>query len=410
MRVKRIGALMTILLITFMLYACGNDATNIESVETFEPLDVAQFTNFDDLSLPSEVDVTLENDEIVTLRVSWDDARGRYANNQVGTYQLTGDLITSGDIVNREGVNVNVSVNVFAEDALNTLKASQSFEIFVELIEAAELEETFADREALTIFAPNDEAINNLLGTLDTTLNELKESDVLEPLLLYHVIDGVRSKSAIEGFTPLTLTTLQGEDIGFTTSNNRLALNGNVFVNDLEYTASNGVIIGTDNVLLPSEVLSEVASGFIPEDLMDILFDLIASGDIPIDLLPLPGSGDFEAGFTLFLPTENAILNLADELDLSLERLVETDMFIEIITYHVILDAFLLSELYERSPTTIETFQGEFLSFEIIDDTLKVNDLEITGSERLLEFGYIHMIDGILIPPSFSDDLEDELE
>jgi len=410
MRVKRIIGIVIALLITVMLYACGDDTSNIESVESFESMDVAQFTSFDELNLPSEVEVTLENDEVVSLRVSWDDARGRYASNQVGTYQLRGDLITSGDVINRDEVSVDINVNVYAEDALNTLKASQSFDLFVDLIETAQLEETFEESDALTIFAPSDAAINNLIDTLDISFNELKESDFLESLLLYHVTENARSKSSIEGFAPLTLSTLQGEDINFTVSNDRLTLNGNVFTNNMEYSASNGVIIGVDDVLLPSEVLNEVATGFIPEDLMDILFDLITSGDLPIDLIPLPGSGDFDDGFTLFLPTENALLNLADELDLSIESLVETDMFIEIITYHVILESYLLSELYELSPTTIETLQGETLSFEVINDTLNVNDLAITGSERLLEFGYIHMLDGVLIPPSFSDDLEDELD
>lgn len=407
---KNLRIIITLIAFVFVLTACESDTNNIHSVDAIDDLTVPQFTSFDDLDLPSSVIVELDNGEEKTLRVSWDQARGRYANDQIGQYDLTGDLITTGDLTNRDNLNVEITVEIYAEDVMETLKASGEYTLFIDAIIAADLDNTFKEHEALTVFAPTDEAFNNLLNTFELSESDLLEVEWLEQVILYHALENTRSKSALEGFSPMALTTLQGEDIQFASSSDRLTLNGNVFINNDEYRASNGVIIGVNNVLLPSDVLSSVATDLIPEDLMNLLFDLIASGDIPIDLLPLPSGGDFEIGFTLFAPSETALRTLAESLDISLETLVETDAFIEIITYHVILDSYLLSELYESSPIELETLQGENLTFTVDNDTLTVNGTAITASESLMDFGYVHMIDDILIPPSLIDNWPDVID
>lgn len=402
---KKIISAGMLVLLGLLLVACGEDTSNIERVHELEAISVPQFTSFDDLGLPENIDVTLSDGSQVSIPVAWDRARGRYVPNQVGTVTLTGDLITSGDITNRQELSVGLEVHVLAEDIMATLYASGRFNTLISLLESTGFDDALNEMPSLTLFAPNDDAFDAILDTLGLTKSALYDAPWIDDFLQYHVIaERQHTQSALEGFAPMSLPTLQGESIQFDQADPYLRLNGMVSMTGYELTTSQGMIHEIDAVLLPSAMLSEIGSEFLFDDLQALLFELILSGDIPLDLLPNFGSGDFtDIGLTIFAPSEEALRTLADEMDLSLETLLASETFIDVLLYHVVLDDYLASELYEQAPLDLTTVQGETLSVSIVEDALQIQGASITSSESLVMFGTMHMIDRVLIPPSLKD-------
>merc|ERR1719229_2069886 len=114
-------------------------------------------------------------------------------------------------------------------------------------VAAAGLAETVATAEALTIFAPTDEAFAAIPSDILTCLLEPDNVDTLTSILLYHVVGGtVLSTDLSDG----PVTTLQGESVTVDISESGVKINeSNVTAVDI--AASNGVVHKIDSVLLP---------------------------------------------------------------------------------------------------------------------------------------------------------------
>lgn len=109
---------------------------------------------------------------------------------------------------------------------------------------ATDLVETVNTTPNLTIFAPNNEAIQNI-GSALANLTTEQISDVLT----YHVVSGLGYSSGLENGTELT--TLNGESLTITIGD------GGIFVNNARVVASdvliaNGVVHVIDEVLNPT--------------------------------------------------------------------------------------------------------------------------------------------------------------
>src|SRR5699024_5791009 len=64
----------------------------VTSVETFEELDVPFGTELDKIELPETAEVTLSNNETVSIPVTWDQGNPSYDGNKADTYVFTGEL------------------------------------------------------------------------------------------------------------------------------------------------------------------------------------------------------------------------------------------------------------------------------------------------------------------------------
>ncbi len=409
---KKLYLVLTFVLLSFVLMACDNATLNIEEVKDLDAINVAQFTTFDELGLPETVEVTLSDGSETNVSVAWDRSRGRYVSDQVGAVTLTGDLITAGDVTNRQTLTASLEVTVVAEDMMETLSASGRFTTFLSIIEGTDFTQTIQDMDTLTLFAPTDAAFSEALDALDISMSELYDATWIQDVLAYHVIaERQHSLTALEGFAPMSLTTLQGEAIQFNQGNPHLRLNGLGNMTGYELTTSQGMIHEVDTVLLPATLLIDIGSDVLFDDLEALLLELILSGDIPLELIPDFGSGDFnDVGITIFAPSETALNDLASDLGVSLEALLDDDAFVDILFYHIVLESYLASELFEQAPFSISTLQGESISIEIVNDVLNINGATITRSESLMTFGTVHIIDQVLIPPSMEGQWPDQMD
>ena len=392
----------------WLLASCQDATKAIVSVEEPEPLHVTQFTSFDALELPEEVRVTLIDGDTLDVRVAWDGSRGRYASNRIDAYVLQGDLIVAGDVLNRDGLKATITVHVVAEDIIATLEAHGGFSRLLGALDATGLTQTVRESDGLTLFAPNDAAFSAFLDVLDIDETTLHDAAWLHDALLYHLLERAHTLSTLIGFTPMSLDSAQGEAIRFEAAEDRLRLNETAHSTGREYTAENGMIHEIDAVLVPVSVLAEIGIDLIPGRLTAVLFDLIASGDVPLDLLSGLFTGD-GGGVTLFLPDEAALNDLASTLDITLESLLASPVFLDVLLYHIVADAYLTSDLFSQAPFELDTLSGEALEITLSEQALQIGGAAILTSETLFDIGYVHVLDAVLIPPALRDSWPDVL-
>ncbi|KPP87970.1 fasciclin domain-containing protein [Erythrobacter sp. HL-111] len=135
-----------------------------------------------------------------------------------------------------------------------------SFTTLVAAINAAELGDTLSGDGPFTVFAPTDEAFGKLPeGTVETLTTD--ETDRLESILTYHVVEGLMDAAAVTeaieaaGEEGLELETVGGPTLTATLVEGQVMLTdaaGNMAtVTATDVEASNGVIHVIDTVLMP---------------------------------------------------------------------------------------------------------------------------------------------------------------
>jgi uncharacterized surface protein with fasciclin (FAS1) repeats len=123
-----------------------------------------------------------------------------------------------------------------------------NFTTLVAALEAAGLVETLSGEGEFTVFAPTDEAFAALPeGTVESLLED--PQGALTDILLYHVVEGIFLAEDVVELE--SATTLQGQDITITVTDDGVILNDTVMIVITDIMASNGVIHVIDAVLLP---------------------------------------------------------------------------------------------------------------------------------------------------------------
>jgi uncharacterized surface protein with fasciclin (FAS1) repeats len=147
----------------------------------------------------------------------------------------------------------------FPLDVVQVAEYAGNFTTLVAAIEAAGLTETLKGEGPYTVFAPTDDAFNELLGSLNISAEDLLASPLLSDILLYHVVAGSVDSEAVGAFVDVssvpTLLELNRIFV-FTGSDGGLYINnGNVQITQTDLVATNGVVHVIDSVLLPQSAV-----------------------------------------------------------------------------------------------------------------------------------------------------------
>jgi uncharacterized surface protein with fasciclin (FAS1) repeats len=138
------------------------------------------------------------------------------------------------------------------QDLLSTLEAQGNFTTLVSALRDTGLDEALASGETFTIFAPTDEAFQQLPAG---TLEGLSPEQLVE-VLRYHILVGaVPSQDAV---ALDAAPTVQGGELDLTTADGQLMVN-DATVTEADIQASNGVIHVIDAVLMPEAEMDESA-------------------------------------------------------------------------------------------------------------------------------------------------------
>lgn len=158
----------------------------------------------------------------------------------------------------KESMGTEMSVDEASAEVGNIVEvasASESFSTLAAAVEAAGLTDKLSDSEAsLTVFAPTDEAFSQLPeGALEYLLQP-ENQEVLQQVLAYHVLpEAVESSEISSG----EVESLDGGLITEVSEEGVTVNNASVTAADIP--ASNGVIHGINQVLLPGDLQSTLA-------------------------------------------------------------------------------------------------------------------------------------------------------
>lgn len=313
--------------------------------------------------------------------------------------KINGASVTAADLKAVNGVAhvvdavllpsyIAYSVGTIAE----VVQFNNDFTILNAALRKAELLETVAVTDNLTVFAPDNAGF---VAAGITSLDGLEKED-LTPILTYHVLGAVVKAADLpaDGMA----TTLNGEKIylGYLL-NQRVLINGLTEIKAVDIEKSNGVIHVIDRTLVPPapnvvEIALALADmGEASE--FTVLTSLLASdeyADITQALI------DAE-NVTVFAPTDAAFGEIADVIQTLTEDQIST-----ILTYHAAgarVFSYNLVEGQEIIMLNGQTLKVESILGDLIilrdktDDLADVIEVNLHGSN-----GVIHAVDKVLLP------------
>ena len=118
----------------------------------------------------------------------------------------------------------------------------------VECVKAAQLVDALQAEGPYTVFAPKNQAFEQIpKKTREKLMNE--KQDQLAGILKYHVVKGSYTSDQLPG---KTLTTLQGQKLKFSKQGSYLMINGKYAVENGDIKATNGTVHIINGVMQPS--------------------------------------------------------------------------------------------------------------------------------------------------------------
>tara|TARA_R110000850_G_scaffold241496_1_gene366114 strand:+ start:35171 stop:37009 length:1839 start_codon:yes stop_codon:yes gene_type:complete len=283
--------------------------------------------------------------------------------------------------------------------------SNEDYSSLAAALDAAGLTATLDGETEYTVFAPNNAAFSAFLS--DNGFANLSDVpvDVLNKLLLNHVVAGVNTSSNLStGYiTSLSVGDSSPENLSlFVNTSSGVVVNGTSTVTQADILTDNGVIHAVNSVIGIPDVTTQALAN--PE--FSILVDaLIAASDSNINYVELL-SGSANAPFTVFAPTNSAFSGLLATLGLSSLDDIPQDLLQLVLNYHVIAGANVRAEDLVDG-LTATTFQGEDLTIDltsgaqIIDATGAPSNIIVTNVQT--NNGVVHAIDKVLLPQEAID-------
>lgn len=273
---------------------------------------------------------------------------------------------------------------------------AQGFNALLAAATKAGVAGTLADPNAqLTVFAPTDQAFNELAGQLGfanaTAMVDALPASALQSILTYHVLASKKLAADLAAGGPTQTTAYVYANMPTTlafdfTSGIKItdAALTTATVVTADVVASNGVIHAVNKVLIPPGVLNIVQMAQV-----NPLFSSLVTAVVAADLqATLSGAGPF----TVFAPTNAAFAAAPQNLT--------TGQLRTVLTYHVLGSQVLSTQIPFGVP--VPTVAGQSIRFApgtppSINDTTAV-PAKIVAVDVRASNGVIHVIDKVLIP------------
>lgn len=269
------------------------------------------------------------------------------------------------------------------KNIVQTASENDDFTILVQALTVANLDTILSNEsKVFSVFAPTDEAFDNLDDTYLTNLIE-NDTENLTNILKYHVLSGeVMADDLSDG---MRTETMQGKFIDISIEDESVYIN-EAMVTTTDIECSNGVIHVIDTVLRPKNNIVETASEF---NDFTLLVDAVVAAGLDSTL------GDESMQYTVFAPTDEAF----NELNTTyLNNLLNNDTtnLTKILTYHVVPGVVYSTNLSDNM--TIETVEGSEITIQIMNQSMYVDNAMITLADIECSNGIIHVIGKVITP------------
>lgn len=266
-------------------------------------------------------------------------------------------------------------------------------------LEVAGLKNTLDGSTNYTVFAPNNAAFNEFLSANGFANLDAVPAEVLTQVLLNHVLEGeIRAADLSTGYVNSSSTlSPNGDNLSmYINIGDNVVINGESTVTTANVEVDNGVIHAVDAVIgLPDITTFALA---------DPNFEILVAALTREDDYPFVGilqtQGD-PAPFTVFAPTNEAFVDLLEELQVESLNDISSDVLASVLSYHVVAGANVRSEditdgqvvtTFETGEFTINTENGVVITDENLRETNVIaTDVQATN-------GVIHVVDQVLLP------------
>ena len=195
-------------------------------------------------------------------------------------------MVTIADLTAGNGVVHAINAVILPNETVVDVAIDNDFSTLTAAVITAELLPALTNPLAsFTVFAPTNEAFDDLAAALGTDLDGLLALPNLADVLLYHVVDGVvLSTDLVNG----SVTTLNGQDVVVDLTSGVMINTATVILADV--LADNGVVHVIDEVLIPSttvgvDEIESLSVDVYPNPSSD--FIVIRSNDGDIDQVSL---------------------------------------------------------------------------------------------------------------------------
>ncbi|WPP53452.1 fasciclin domain-containing protein [Catalinimonas niigatensis] len=153
------------------------------------------------------------------------------------------------------GINRQLTIDVGYMTVVDAATSSDDLSILVEALGTADLVETLSDENAdYTVFAPTNQAFEDLLTVLGITQEDLLAREDLADILLYHVVDGSVASGELENGDIIETQHPDGLSVAVRIDDNTVMING-ATVTTADIETGNGIVHVINQVLLPQTVI-----------------------------------------------------------------------------------------------------------------------------------------------------------
>lgn len=292
--------------------------------------------------------------------------------------------VAAADISADNGIVHVLESVVLPNETVVDVALDNGFSTLATAVITAELLPVLTDPFAeYTVFAPTNDAFDNLATALGTDIAGLLALPNLTDILTYHVLDGEVAAADINN----------GDIVAPFSTTNSLKLTktstGDVFVNQAQVTAAdiasdNGIVHVLDAVVLPIETVVDVA--------LDNGFSSLATAVVTAELLP--ALTDPLAEYTVFAPTNEAFDNLATALGTDIAGLLALENLSTVLLHHVVSGTVLSTDLVAG---TVPTLSGLDVEVDLTNGVM-INSSNVTLADVTADNGVVHVVDRVIMP------------
>ncbi|MDB3906113.1 fasciclin domain-containing protein [Crocinitomicaceae bacterium] len=239
---------------------------------------------------------------------------------------------------------------------------------------------------SLTVWAPDNQAFDDLATALGTDINGLLALPNLADILTYHVLGTTNNAASLSNGqieTPLNAA----NTIKITVTGTGDVFANHAQVNAADLPADNGVVHSIDAVILADETVADIAidNGF------STLVTAVATAEL------LPAVTDPFATLTVFAPDNTAFDNLATALGVTLNDILALPNLQDILLYHV-LGAEVDAASVQNGGIVTALSATNTIKTSVFGGNVYANQAQVQLADLTADNGLVHTLDAVILP------------
>ncbi len=250
--------------------------------------------------------------------------------------------------------------------------------------------------ESYTLFVPTDAAVSDLMELINLSQFDMLGFYDMVPALQYHIVPGVYLAEDLED--GLTLPTVEGQSVTISLAEQGAMVDdANIIFTNI--TAFNGVIHIIDKILAPSGYPNATVLDVIMQSEQHTLLEqAIFNEGLDDDLRGQPILNDNEDApgpFTVFAPTDDALINFAAENEFAdVYELLASQYMDNIINQHIVQAVYESSAFY--TGMSLQANNNESLNIAASAEGITVNGSMIGQVDLFAYNGVVHSMDELI--------------